>query len=205
MQEAYQNISDEALIRKSRGGEEEATAFLLEKYKGMVRAKARFLHMWGGDAEDMIQEEMIGLFKAIRDFDEGEGAAFSTFANLCVTRQLYTAVEASGRKKHRPLNTALSLNDEGSGETKGEREAQPIAWLSAGAAFEPEARVIDEENVRRLEHAIREGLSPLERRVLEEYLQGRSYAQIAEKIGKSEKSVDNAMSRLRAKLKSLLV
>ncbi len=200
---------DEALIRRIRKGDEDATELLMERYKGLVRGKARFLHMMGGDSEDMIQEGMIGLYKAIRDYDEEKQASFSTFANLCVTRQLYTAVEGANRKKHLPLNTALSLNATAqSGEEKDGGHPARLDLMRAGTGSEPETALIERESekerLRYLEESIRTTLSPMEKKVLQYYLAGESYTSISEKIGRSRKSVDNAMQRIRVKLRPLL-
>ena len=207
MKKNFEKLTDEELIRRARKGDEGAANFLMEKYKGLVRGKARFLHMMGGDAEDMIQEGMIGLFKAVRDYDEQKEASFSTFANLCITRQLATAVEGSLRKKHMPLNTALSLNAteaEPSGETKDRQEREHIELLASGSEYEPEARLIEKENIDYIANRIREVLTPLERRVLNLYLTGLPVSEIAGRIDKPLKSAENAMQRVRSKLKKYL-
>ncbi len=204
--ERPENCTDNELIRQAREGSDQAVELLFEKYKGMVRGKARFLPITGGDREDMIQEGMIGLFKAIRDYDPEKDASFSTFANLCITRQLYTAVEASLRKKNIPLNTAISLNEpELSDDHPDSSEGlERIGLLAAASLYEPESRMIAEEDVRLLVKKIRAALSPMENRVLDLYLSGLNYAQIGTALGKSEKSADNAMNRARTKLRSLL-
>ncbi len=203
-----ENITDDELIRLAREGQDQAVEQLFEKYKGMVRGKARFLPTGGSDRDDMIQEGMIGLFKAIRDYDPEKDASFSTFANLCITRQLYTAVEASLRKKNSPLNTAVSLDEhkvpEKNAETSDGDGRERVELLAAAGQYEPESRLIAEENVQILVKKITRALSPLENRVLDLYLSGMNYAEIGRALGKSEKSVDNAMNRARTKLRSIL-
>ena len=207
MKKAFEKLTDEELISRTRKGDEAAANFLMEKYKGLVRGKARFLHMMGGDAEDMIQEGMIGLFKAVRDYDGQKEASFSTFANLCITRQLATAVEGSLRKKHMPLNTALSLSatdKDYRGKTTDVQEREHIELLASGSEYEPEARLIEQENIDYIADRIREVLTPLERRVLHLYLTGLPVSEIAKKIDKPLKSAENAMQRVRSKLKKYL-
>ncbi len=214
MRDGYSNLSDDELIARSRGGDSAATDFLMDKYKGMVRSKAanRYLPN-GGDREDLIQEGMLGLFKAVRDYDARKEASFATFADLCVARQLYTAVEAAGRKKHRPLNEAVSY-DAVMGEG-GHPAAADIAQgrsgdsesyleLLASDTEDPENRYISEESGRQLEKSIWEALSAMERQVLELYLSDLDYVEIAEKLGKDPKSTDNALQRIKAKVRKML-
>ncbi|HJB90087.1 MAG TPA: RNA polymerase sporulation sigma factor SigH [Candidatus Eisenbergiella merdigallinarum] len=196
--EGYEGISDEELILRLRDGDGRVMDFILEKYKGLVRSKAKSMYLLGADGEDLIQEGMIGLFKAVRDYDPGRDASFYTFADLCVSRQMYTAVQASSRKKHMPLNRSVSLNAEGM-DKDGEGEIR----LAVPDARErsPEDMVIDRENLEQLESVIEKELSPLEKQVLDLYLTGMGYAQIARVLGRDGKSTDNALQRIRGKLR----
>lgn len=205
----YQEYTDEELIVLSRG-DPAATDFLMEKYKNLVRRKAALFRLPGADAEDLVQEGMLGLFKAVRDYEPGHGAAFSTFASLCIERQLYTAMEAAGRKKHQPLNEAVSFDaGTGSGALSGsgefsERGEKSFLELLASEEADPEHQYISEENSRILEADIDEALSPLERRVLDLYLSDLDYVQIARRLGRDPKSTDNALQRIKAKVRKIL-
>ena len=201
MKDKFEELSDEELICLSRDGEQEATETLLDRYKGMVLGKARSMYILGGDSDDLIQEGMLGLFKAVRDYDSGRDASFRTFAQLCVTRQLYTAVTASSRKKHLPLNTAISLSRPVREENGEEREEDLLDCLEADASSNPEEYLISREEIERLEEKIEKELSPLERQVLELHLTGLGYVEIAHVLNRDEKSTDNALQRIRTKLK----
>lgn len=198
--EKYGNMTDEDLIALFRDGDQEAMEHLLDKYKEMVLKKARSMYILGGDSDDLIQEGMLGLFKAVRDYDSGRDASFSTFAQLCVTRQLYTAVKASARKKHLPLNTAISLSRPLRESGEGEDE-ELMDCLEADVRSNPEEYIIGQEEMERLEEKIEKELSPLEKQVLELYLTGMGYVEIAHVLNRDEKSTDNALQRIRAKLK----
>ncbi len=195
---AYAEMSDAQLIQMFRRGEAPVIDYLMEKYKYLVRKKANALFLLGGDSEDLIQEGMIGLFKAIRDYDEEESSFFS-FAELCINRQLYTAIEAAARKKHRPLNSYVSLSGAGA-------EGENAAFQGELAAndLNPEQMVIDRENMEDVLERIRASLSRMEKRVFEYYLEGMNYRQIAAIMGKSEKSVDNSLQRIKQKAQRLL-
>ncbi len=223
MSERYLNLTDEELIRLSRSGDSAATDFLMEKYKGLVRSKAADLFLPnGGDRDDLLQEGMLGLFKALRDYEQDRETSFSTFANLCVTRQLYTAIEAASRKKHQPLNEALSYDaayangQQGTAESAGsggvssrsngnaaEREGSFLDFL-ASEDTDPEVQYISRESGRRLEEEIWAALSPLEREVLDLYLSDMDYREIAEQLGKDPKAMDNALQRIKSKVRKLL-
>jgi RNA polymerase sporulation-specific sigma factor len=168
----------------------------MEKYKNLVRSKVKSMYILGADTEDLIQEGMIGLFKAIRDYDLGRDASFHTFADLCISRQMYTAVRASGRKKHAPLNSYISLYSNGA-----EDDAQLLNALTSSTEWNPESLFIDRENIQDLERAIEEQLSSMEKEVLDLYMTGMSYTKIAKVLGRDEKSTDNALQRIRGKLK----
>ena len=182
----YQEQTDEELIARIRSGEAGVTEYLLEKYKPLVKKQARTMYLMGGENEDLIQEGMIGLFRAISTYRQGEGS-FYGFALLCINRQMYTAVQASARKKHEPLNAYVSLDEE------------PQMPLEDS----PETMLLLQEKEGKREAMIARHLSSLEKKVLALYLEGMSYGQIAEQIGRPEKSVDNAIQRLKKKLKKV--
>lgn len=199
----YLNCTDEELIDRIRAGENSITDYLCDKYKDLVRRGARSMFILGGDTEDLIQEGMIGLFKAIRDFDNGRDASFFTFAELCINRQIYTAVQASRRKKHIPLNEAVSFytRTDVSGEGDGR---YLVEELSDAAGANPERMFLDRERVSELEKSIEEVLSPFEKQVFDLYLTQMSTSQIARILGRNEKSTDNALQRLKGKIKKVL-
>ncbi len=206
MEKEYGNCSDEELILRLRDGEEAITDYIMDKYKNMVRSKAKSMYILGADREDLIQEGMIGLFKAVRDYDTGRDASFFTFADLCVSRQMYTAIQAAGRQKHMPLNTYVSLYADGADGEDGLREAERGLLESAASRLEqnPEELLIDRENVKRLEEVMEKELSSFEKQVLDLYLTGMKYSQIARVLGKDDKSTDNALQRIKAKLKKAI-
>jgi len=187
----YEMLTDENLIEELRGGDSAITDFIMNKYKPMVRKKARAMFLLGGENEDLIQEGMIGLFKAIRDYETRQGTSFASFAELCVSRQMYSAIEASQRKKHLPLNSYVSLSDENESD-----------HLEGSWSEDPEALIIDQESTRTLEREITKVLSPMENKVLDYYLRGYGYVKIAEIMGKTPKSIDNALQRIRGKIRN---
>ncbi len=203
----YENISDEELILRLRDGESNITDFIMDKYKNLVRSKAKTMYILGADTEDLIQEGMIGLFKAIRDYDSGRDASFFTFADLCVSRQMYTAVQASRREKHAPLNSYVSLystgNLSGSEREEGE-ELQLVNAIASHTDLNPEDMLIDKENVENLEKMLEKELSAFEKEVLDLYMIGMSYSQIAKVLGRDEKSTDNALQRVKMKIKKYI-
>lgn len=192
----YEALSDEQLIEALRGGDKKIMDYILNKYKPLVLGKANAMYLIGGDTDDLIQEGMIGLFKAIRDYRADKDASFFYFAELCVNRQIYSAVEASNRKKHAPLNTYVSLYSQNGEEGKPLAETLPTSALD-----NPEQRMIDQESMKLFWEQVKSRLSTMERAVLDEYLAGLNYRQIAEKMGKSPKSIDNALSRIKAKIR----
>ena len=189
----FDNISDEELIARLRDGETIIEDYLMEKYKGLVRQKARAMFLIGGDTDDLIQEGMIGLFKAVRDFQPGREATFATFARMCIDRQIYSAIQNSNRQKHLPLNSYVSLNQED--------ESSPIWELSVE---NPEEIIIDQETTRDLQQKTSDYLSPMENKVLDLYLKGEGYVEIGRILGKSPKSIDNALQRIRAKIREVI-
>ncbi|MCR5604142.1 MAG: RNA polymerase sporulation sigma factor SigH [Lachnospiraceae bacterium] len=202
--EKYNELSDVELIVRLREGQTDITDYIMEKYKDLVKIKARSMFILGADNDDLIQEGMIGLFKAIRDYDTGRDASFYTFAELCISRQIYTAVQASRRQKHIPLNNYISLYKNTSDNTD-EDEKYLIDSLSSDGGRSPEEMIIDRENVDILEQQIEESLSQFEKQVLDLYITGMSYVQIARVLGKDEKSTDNAIQRLKLKIKRIIL
>lgn len=192
----YEGLSDEELIARAKSGDSEVLDYLMEKHKGLVKNKARTMYLIGGENDDLIQEGMIGLFKAVRDFRPGRDAAFQTFARVCVERQMYNAIKNSNRQKHQPLNSYISL----SGEKEGNEDPLKDMWVE-----NPESIIIDRENVRNLEKEISSALSPMENQVLKQYLNGSAYTEIARILKKSPKSVDNALSRIRGKIREKMM
>lgn len=205
MKEEYEQYSDEELMMRLRDGESGIMDFIMNKYKNLVKSKAKSMYILGADGDDLIQEGMIGLFKAVRDFDSGRDASFFTFADLCISRQMYTAVQASRRQKHIPLNTYISFY--ATARENSERNEEDMALvniLSLSAGQSPEEMVIDKENVEQLEKTIEKELSTFEKQVLDLYLTGMRYTQIAKVLGRDEKSTDNALQRIKSKLKKAI-
>lgn len=202
MEQPYSELSDEELIERLRDGEKPITEYIMNKYKNLVRSKAKSMYILGADSEDLIQEGMIGLFKALRDYDAGRDASFLTFAELCISRQMYTAVQASRRKKHIPLNTYVSLYSDAAERGEGDGEHMELVnAIVSQTGQNPEDTVIDRENLQVLEQIIDQELSSFEKQVLDLYLTGMSYVQIARVLGKDGKSADNALQRIKSKLR----
>lgn len=204
MNKDYEQCSDEELIFRLRDGEDAITDYIMDKYKNLVRSKAKAMFILGADNEDLIQEGMIGLFKAVRDYDCGRDASFFTFADLCIARQMYTAVQASGRKKHMPLNTYISLYGSNGNIGETEEGAELVNAIASVTDKNPEEVLIDKENVSRIEAIIERELSSFEKQVLDLYLTGIGYVQIAKVLGRDEKATDNALQRIKSKLKKAL-
>lgn len=203
-EEKFKSATDEELILMYRDGEEGAEGFIINKYKNLVRKKAGSMFILGGDREDLIQEGMIGLFKAVRDYDMGRDVNFYTFADLCVSRQMYTAVQASNRKKHLPLNTYISIYGQGKEDAEENEEFVLANTLPSAKEKNPEEMVIEQENMERMETLILKELSELEKQVFELHLTGMNYTQIAKVLGRDAKSTDNALQRMKAKIRKLL-
>lgn len=198
----YGACTDDELIDRLRQGESAITDYICDKYKNMVRSKAKSMFILGADNEDLIQEGMIGLFKAVRDYDMGRDASFLTFAELCVSRQMYTAVQASRRQKHLPLNTYVSLD---SGGIDDDREGMSLAELLPDRMEPgPEELFLDKERVSYLERQIDKELSEFEKQVLDLYITGMSYSQIAGVLGRDGKATDNALQRLKSKIRKMI-
>ncbi|SEL18038.1 MULTISPECIES: RNA polymerase sporulation sigma factor SigH [unclassified Butyrivibrio] len=192
--------TDEELITRLRDGESDVTDYIMNKYKNLVRTKAASMYILGADKDDLIQEGMIGLFKAVRDYDAGRDASFKTFADLCISRQMYTAIQASNRKKHAPLNGYISLYSK-LGDSEEDKEFSLDQVLENINDNDPESMMIDRENTRDIEKFIENGLSDFEQAVLELHLTGMSYVEIARVLGRDEKSTDNALQRLKNKIR----
>lgn len=195
-------LRDEELVQMAHEGSRTAEEYLIQKYKALARNKAKSYFIAGGDNEDVIQEGMIGLFKAIRDYDGAGGASFQTFADMCVTRQILSAIEGANRKKHQILNDALSLNDREPED--GEEGAPLIDRIAAAEDMDPEKVALASDLVERLEADGVRVFSPLENKVWAALLQGLSYREIAERLGKTPKSIDNAIQRIKKKLSAYL-
>ena len=198
----YEKKTDEELIMDFRGGDTAIMDYLLEKYKPMVKKKAKAMYLLGGDSDDLIQEGMIGLFKAVRDYDSAQEASFGTFAQICVTRQLYSAIRASRRKKQLPLNSYISLYD--NEEISEEKESELIQIQNIASTNNPEDLVIHKESEDSFMNELEGNLSELERKVLYLHLLGTDYRTIAKLLGKSPKAVDNALQRIKTKAEELL-
>lgn len=199
----YGSFTDEKLIGELRSGNSEITDFIMDKYKPMVRKKARAMFLLGGENEDLIQEGMIGLFKAVRDYDEKQGKSFASFAELCVSRQMYSAIEASRRKKHLPLNSYVSLYETGDGSDE-EKHVPLIDTIEPDRENNPEALYFGKKFTEVFSEELKRNLSMLENHVLELHLMGMDYRKIAELLEKSPKAIDNALQRIRAKADRLL-
>lgn len=183
----YSLCTDEQLIERLKSGESEIMDYIMEKYKPLVRKKTNALYLIGGESDDLIQEGMIGLFKAVRDYRQDKSSTFFNFAQLCISRQLCSALEASNRKKHMPLNTYVSFSNSDE-------------FLINNLAS-PEQILIEQEKYEELKEQLWKNLSNMEKKVLELYLEGNSYTQIALILDKSEKAIDNALQRIKQKLK----
>jgi RNA polymerase sporulation-specific sigma factor len=198
---AYNTMLDEQVIEYAKAGNNKALEYLINKYKSFVRAKARTYFLIGADREDIIQEGMIGLYKAIRDFREDKLSSFRAFAELCITRQIITAIKTATRQKHIPLNSYVSLNkpifDEESDRTL-------MDVISEESISDPEEMIINREEFTGIEAKMGEILSGLEWEVLSLYLQGKSYQEISEELDRHVKSIDNALQRVKRKLEKYL-
>lgn len=193
----YDKMTDEQLIRHLRSGENEIVDYIMDKYKFLVKKKAKAMFLLGGENDDLIQEGMIGLFKAVQNYDETQEASFYSFADLCVSRQMYTAIEASRRQKHLPLNSYISLYTDG--------EDQPlIESIESMIDRNPEELFLDKEYIQMLKLELEQNLSDLESRVLYLHLQGIDYQTIAKLLNKSAKSIDNALQRIKNKTEKII-
>lgn len=194
---SYTDMLDEELVASAKGGDDHAIEYLINKYRNFVRVKAKAYFLIGADREDIIQEGMIGLYKAIRDFRADKLSSFRAFAELCITRQIITAIKTATRQKHIPLNSYISLNkpiyDEDSDRTL-------LDVISSIKVSDPEELVINQEASATMRERIRKNLSELECRVLTAYLEGKSYQEMANELNRHVKSIDNALQRVKRKL-----
>ncbi|ETT79051.1 RNA polymerase sporulation sigma factor SigH [Paenibacillus sp. FSL R7-277] len=197
----YDFISDEEIVEIFRGGDSGALEHLINKYRNFVRAKARSYFLIGADREDIVQEGMIGLYKAIRDFKGDKLSSFKAFAELCITRQIITAIKTATRQKHIPLNSYVSL-DKPIYDEDSDRTLMDV--ICGSQVLDPEELIINQEEFIGLEDKMAEILSDLERKVLMLYLDGRSYQEIAEDLKRHVKSIDNALQRVKRKLERYL-
>lgn len=193
---SYTDYTDEELVIRIQAGQLDATEYLLKKYAPLVKKSIRTLYLIGADTEDLSQEGMIGLFKAIQAFQPEKDASFFTFAKLCIDRQIYTAIKASNRKKHSPLNTYISFY-------AGEKDAELINNLEAGNDSNPEHVVLDQESANLFQAKLETILSKMEKEVLQQYLAGKSYVDIANNLSKPVKSIDNTVQRIRKKVREM--
>jgi len=198
---AYESLADEEVVALAREEDELAQEYLINKYRNFVRAKARSYFLIGADREDIIQEGMIGLYKAIRDYRADKLASFRAFAELCITRQIITAIKTATRQKHIPLNSYVSLNKPIYDE-ESDRTLMDI--ISGNKVTDPEELVISREEFIDIENRMSEFLSELEWKVLMYYLEGKSYQEIAEELSRHVKSIDNALQRVKRKLERYL-
>ncbi len=198
--ERFDQLTDEDIVALAQGGDDDALTFLLDKYKNFVRSKARSYFLIGADHEDIVQEGMIGLFKAIRDFKLSRLASFRAFAELCVKRQIITAIKTATRQKHFPLNSYVSLNK----PLYDEESDRTLLDVIEGSVTNPEDLFISQEELEHIQHELDTALSPLEQQVLEAFLNGKSYQEIADSLGRHVKSIDNALQRVKRKVSKML-
>ncbi len=197
----FMDLEDEELVELVHQGTGEALDFLIHKYQNFVRAKAKSYFLIGADKEDIVQEGMIGLYKAIRDFKEDKLTSFKAFAELCITRQIITAIKTATRQKHIPLNSYVSL-DKPIYDDESDRTLMDV--LSGTKVMDPEELIIHQEEFKQIEGKMTELLSDLERKVLALYLDGQSYQEISEELNRHVKSIDNALQRVKRKLERYL-
>lgn len=196
---------DETLAALANKGDQKACDFLLDKFKPLVRSVTRPYFLAGADREDILQEGMIGLYKAIQNYDQGKNVSFAVFAELCIRRQVITAVKSATRQKHTPLNNYVSISKM-TGEEDEERDPEELLDYSllSDEMIDPEEIVIDQESNELLDYKLRRCLSELERKVLDLFVGGDSYQEIAQALGKDPKSIDNALQRIKKKLRDIL-
>lgn len=200
--ECYENMNEEEIVKIAQNGDLKAEEYLIKRYKNFVKAKARSYYLIGADREDIIQEGTIGFYKAIRDYNANKEVTFRVFAKLCVTRQMITAIKTATRQKHIPLNSYISLNKPMYNE---ENDKTLLDILAGEKINNPEDLLISKEEIINIESKIKEHLSKLEIKVLNSYLQGKSYIEISDEINKSIKSIDNALQRVKRKLEKFIL
>ncbi|MCM3164191.1 RNA polymerase sporulation sigma factor SigH [Metabacillus litoralis] len=193
----YAGLEDKVLVEMAHNGDSESLSFLINKYQHFVRSKVRPYFLIGADKEDLVQEGMIGLYKAIRDYREDKMASFYAFAELCISRQIITAIKTASRQKHGPLNSSISLDKP---LTNEDSNYTLLDMIAGEKVTNPESLLINKEKVNEIERKIDELLSDLERRVLTLYMDGQSYMEISEELNTHVKSIDNALQRVKRKL-----
>lgn len=197
----YKDMEDEDIVEAAKFGNSSALEYIINRYKNYVKSKAKTYFLIGADRDDIVQEGMIGLYKAIRDYDRDKLASFKSFAEICITRQIITAIKTATRQKHIPLNSYISLSkpiyEEDSDRTL-------IDIIEAAKVIDPMELFIGRERLQNIEEKLGELLSELEAEVLSRYIQGKSYIEIAEEMGREPKSIDNALQRVKKKLESCL-
>ena len=194
----YQNLEDEQIIEQIKQGDEEALSYILEKYKNLVNIKVSKYFMVGAEKEDVVQEGMIGLFKAIKSYNSEKQNSFKSFANICIERQLITTIKSSNRQKHIPLNSYLSLNT-AAYDNNEDDSVELIDTFNSNTIEDPLETIMKQEYYNEVETAVNKNLSKFEKQVLDRYLKGESYVKIAEKLDSPVKSIDNAIKRIRKK------
>ena len=194
----YQNLTDEQIISEIKNGDEEALSYILEKYKDLVNVKVSKYFIIGAEKEDTVQEGMIGLFKAIKNYNVEKQNSFKSFANICIERQLITAIKTSNRQKHQPLNSYLSLNT-AAYENNDDDSVELLETFNSKTIEDPLETIMKQEQYNEVETAVNKNLSKFEQKVLSGFLNGESYTVIAKKLNTPVKSIDNAIQRIRKK------
>ncbi len=202
MYESLKKLSDEELVKLAQSGSGDAMLILLDRYKTNVLIKSRGYFIAGGDQDDLMQEGMIGLVKAVRDYRDDRSASFSVFADLCIKRNMITAIRKANGLKHKPLNNYVSLNSPV--DDSGEEGERVLLDMLIDDSMSLEDKVMDRESVRNIEKYYEKELSPLEKEVLRLFLKGKSYQDIASSLGRTSKAVDNALQRIRRKTRLYL-
>ena len=192
----YQNLTDEQIISEIKNGDEEALSYILEKYKDLVNVKVSKYFIIGAEKEDTVQEGMIGLFKAIKNYNAEKQNSFKSFANICIERQLITAIKTSNRQKHQPLNSYLSLNT-AAYENNDDDSVELLETFNSKTIEDPLETIMKQEQYNEVETAVNKNLSKFEQKVLSRFLNGESYTVIAKKLNTPVKSIDNAIQRIR--------
>ena len=196
--ENYNKLTDEEVISEIKNGDEQALAYLLDKYKNLVNMKVGKYFIIGAEKEDIVQEGMIGLFKAIKTYNASKNNTFKTFANMCIERQLITAIKTSNRQKHIPLNSYLSLNVSAY-DNNDDDSTELIDTFNSQTIEDPLDTIMKKEQYTEIEKAIEKNLSKFEKKVLDRYMKGESYTVIAQRLDSPVKSIDNAIQRIRKK------
>ena len=194
----YQNLTDEEIITQIKNGDEKALTYLLDKYKELVNMKVGKYFLIGAEKEDIVQEGMIGLYKATKNFDKHKQNTFKTFANMCIERQLITAIKTSNRQKHMPLNSYLSLNT-AAYDNDDENSVELIDTFNSDTTEDPLETIMKKEYYEQIQNSIEKSLSKFEKQVLDRFIKGESYNVIAQRLNSPIKSVDNAIQRIRKK------